>query len=1100
MDEVFLGFRYQGGVDMTVIGFSKENKTYLPVIELFRELYINVHYETNTNSVGGFYIRQNVPYSIDFENFIARVGNKTYSLNQDDFYIGEADVYLEREVFFRIFDLDFTVDYSYLILRLVANQKLPIVIRSERERERARRQGRTRYVSEYPLLLPRNPQVLNGYFLDYSLSQQYESGRVSNSSALFTFGNETMYGDVQGNFRLNQSINQDPIHDFGSVRYRYVWSDNSIATQFLFGQLQSQSGSSGAFTGFRLNNTPLFQDREFDELLIDQQTIPNSEIEVYSNNRLVDVILSDDLGNFKIAVPITYGMNEVKVSIFGPNGEMIESDRRIDIPFNFIPKGEFRYSVSAGRREKPDFFTADRPLLAHAEMSFAPASNYTTVLETEFISNRGESDVILTSQNSFRLFNSLLMQIDLAPGHRYRAESYYQSIFGSYIRGYTGWNNENSITNSIGLKRNYGGSAFIPINILPTSLSTRLTWDKSVYETFNVLNTTLELNTRIRRISLRGGYRQSHRMNFLSNTTSIFRRYVITSSYTIPPSRNYWLPFRGLFLRTQLDFNNNLNQLEQVDFSMSRRVGENGRMQFSWLHNVPGGYNSYFLSFSIDFNFFRWSSSARYVRDSRSVVRQSIRGSVTYDRPNQMFWFDNRQQVGRSAVSAVLFVDVDGDGVFSEGDERIDDNALRVLGAGSRVKSKNGITAITQLQQYKQYDVEINEGAIRNPSLVPVLDKFSIVTDPNQHKTIQIPFERTGVLDGGVTRDREGRTEGVSGLRLNLREESGKYESVVRTFNDGSFYQFEVPPGNYIMTIDTMQLGILRSRSIPDTIRFTMRSLPDGDFIEGLQFKIESLAAPVIPVIPVTPPAIVEKPQYFRIQTAMMTTLARAIMAKLEIEEQTGVVHEIQYSRRWDNYRVFSTEIEGLDKALAAINALRKTQFSDAFIISEQIFATEDVFYAIQVGAFTDSLGAVQHISDIKALYGLDGHILYDAIINHYKVILEPMSNFLTASAERDRVRAETDLDDAFLITQPNVNSRDIDFSVQFATFNSQAEAYQLSQRLTNRVGIQNYVVQIGNTYYVRSKPTNRLEDAVELYRRVRTLGYSDAIIHTYRS
>lgn len=1097
MEEVFLGFRYQGGVNMTVIGFAKEDKTYLPVVELFRELYINVTYDARTNTLHGFYVRQNVKYEIDFGQYSARVGGKSFKLNAEDYYIGETDVYLEREVFFRLFELDFTIDYTYLTVRLVANQKLPNVIRYERERARNISQRNTSREPQYPLMLPRDKSIADGYFLDYNLSQQYESNRISNSSALFTFGNETAFGDFQGNLRFSKAFDQEAIQEFNSVRYRYVWMDNPTFSQFYIGQLQSPSGSVGSFTGIRLNNAPLYQDRVYDELQLDEQTIPNSEIEVYSNNRLIDVITSDELGNFKLSVPLTYGLNDIKVSIFGPNGEMIESERKIEIPFNFIPKGEFRYDISAGQRDDQNLFTSVRPYMGLAQVAYAPTSNYTTVLQSEYVTYQARKDVVVTSLNSIRLFRSVLAQVDLAPGHRYRMESYYQSPFGTYVRGYVGVSNLESIVNTTGMTRNYGGSLFLPVPYLPLNLTTRMTLDKTIFETFDVNNTSLELNTRIQRVSLRAGYRQSLRANYLSNTESKFQRYVVTSSYTIPPRREYWAPIRGLFVRGQLDFDTNFNQLEQVDFSLSRRVGKNGRMQFSWLHNVPGGYNSYFLSFSIDFDFFRWSSSARYVRDSRAIVRQSVRGSVTYDRPNQMFWFDNRQQVGRSAVSAVLFVDVDGDGEFSEGDERIPDNALRVLGAGSRVKSKKGISAITQLQQYKQYDVEINTGAIRNPSLVPVIDKFSIVTDPNQHKTIQIPFERTGVLDGGVTRTRAGKTEGIAGLRLNLREESGKYEAVVRTFSDGSFYQFEVPPGNYTLSIDTMQLGILKSRSIPDTIRFTMRSLPDGDFVEGLFFKVESLFAPVIPP---PPPVIIEKPQYFRIQTAMMSTLARAIMAKLEIEEQTGVTHEIQYSRRWDNYRVFSTEIEGLDNALAAINALRKTQFSDAFIISEQIFATEDVFYAIQVGAFPDSLGAVQHIADIKALYGLEGHILYDAIINHFKVVLEPMSNFLTASAERDRVRAETDIKDAFLITQPNVNSRDIEFSVQFAMFDTQAQAYQLSQRLTNRVGIQNYVIQIGNKYYVRSRPTNRLEDAVILYRRVRSLGYSDAIIHTYRS
>lgn len=1104
LEEVFLGFRYQGGVNMTVIGYSKDEKTYLPVIELFRELYINVTYDTRTNTVHGFYVRPNVKYSLDLGKFTAKVGDKSFRLNQEDFYIGESDVYLDLETFYRLFELDFSVDYTYLVLRLVANQKLPIVVRFERERARNRATKNQSYVSTYPMLQDRNKQFWNGYFMDYSLSQQYESNQISNSSALFTFGNETLYGDVQGTWRLNKSLNQQFLSELRGLRYRYLWNGNPYISQISIGQLQSQTANVGAFDGFRINNAPLYQNNVFDELMIDQQTIPESEIEIYSNNRLIDVITSDELGNFRIGVPITYGVNDIKVSIFGPNGEMLESERRIEIPFNFIPKGTFQYDIGAGRSSSKDLFTSDRLLKGYAQLSYAPTSFFTTTFHGEHIATSDRKDVLFTSLNSIRLFNSLLTQANYSPGHFYRIESVYQTASGTNLRGYYGAFDAGSFTNRTGSREGLGGSLFTPLPFLPFQLSTRISYDKSVFDVFDVQNSNVELNTRVQRVAVRTGYRETLRTNFASDTESRLRRYVVSSSYTIPPRQSYWKPIRGLFVRGQMDFDTNISRLEQTDISVSRRIIGNGRVQFSWLHNVAGGFNSYFLSLSLDFDAIRWSSSSRYVRDSRAVVRQSVRGSVTYDRANEIFWFDNRQQVGRSAVSARLFVDVDGDGIYSEGDEQIPDNALRILGAGSRVKSKNGISAISQLQQYRRYDVEINTGAIRNPSLVPVLDKFAIVTDPNQHKTIQIPFERTGVFDGGVTREVGGKVEGVSGLRLNLKEVSGKFEAVVRTFSDGSFYQFEVPPGDYILTVDTLQLGILKSRSLPDTIRFRMRSLPDGDMVEGLSFKLESLEVPIS--IPVVEPEIIapvtqaQAPQYFRIQTAMMSTLARAIMAKLDIEEKTGVTHEIQYNARWDNYRVFSTEIQGLDNALAAINALRKSQFSDAFIISEQIFATEDVFYAVQVGAFPDSSSAVRHVADIKAAYGLTGHIQFDALSNHFQVVLEPMSNFLTASTERDRVRRETGITDAFLITQPNVNARDIEFSVQFGMFDTQSQAFQLSQRLTNRQGVQNFVVSLGGKFYVRSRPTNRLEDAVNLYRRARTLGYTDAIIHTVRS
>lgn len=1096
-EEIFLGFRYQGGVNTTIIGYTKDDRIYLPVQELFRILYVNVNLDTRSNTVSGFYIRTNRRYVLDFQRYQARIGNRTVPLPIDEFIVGELDTYLSTEAFSELFDLDFSVDYSNLILKLVANEKLPIIIRYERERARNRVPRNVTPVAKYELTLPRRKQVWSGYFLDYNFSQQVEQFRNKGTDATFSFGNETLFGDVQGTYRINNTPASGTITTLNSARYRYMFEENPYITQVLAGQLSSPTQNIGSFTGVRLSNQSLYQNRVFDEYIVDDITFPESEVEVFVNDRLIDVVRVDETGRYRIAVPITYGVNDVKISIFGPNGEILESERRIDIPYALIPKGEYRYDVGGGTSDQAFQFQAGSTRYGFLTASYAPTTFWTTTSQLESIRNPVREDLVYTTQNSFRIWNALLFNASFSPGHYLRTEGYYQNVDGLVFRGYFEGYDTESILNEVGTERVYGSSLFLPMRFGAFPVTTRLAWDRSEFDVFELDNRSIEVNTRLRRIAVRGAYRESSRTFLATNTTNEIRRYVLTGSYTIPPTRSYWAPVRGLFLRGQMDFNENLGNLEQFDVSASRRIGQNGRVQLSWLRNVQVGFNSIFFSVSFDLAAVRSSTSLRYVRDSQVNMRQSIRGSVTYDRPNRLFWFDNRQQVGRSAVTAVLFVDSDGSGDYSDGDELIPDNALRILGAGARVKSKDGFSAITQLQQYYRYDVEINKGAIRNPSLVPVKEQFSIVTDPNQHKSIMIPFERTGVIDGSVTRAKGTGEEGVGGLRLELKEASGRFETVLRTFSDGSFYQFEVPPGNYTLTVDTLQLRILDARPVPDTIRFQLRSLPDGDFVDGLTFRLEPLSAPpaVIPAPePKAPPT-----QYFRIQTALMSTLARAIMVKIEVEEATGIPHEIQYSRRWDNYRVFSTEIEGLDRTLAGVEALRKLPYKDAFIINEQTFNTEDLFYAVQVGAFPDSVRAARHVADIRTQYGLEGQIQYDAISRHFKVILAPMSDFRAVSEMRERIRRETTISDAFVITQPNVNYRDLEFTVQLGRFTNQADAYRLSRRLTLTHKTENFVVQVGNRFYVRTRPTNRLEDAVTEYLRLKSEGF-DAFIETIRS
>ncbi len=1104
LDEVFLQFNYQGGVNTNIIAYyNSETKVFLlPVSEVFRQLFIPISLGANGTSARGTYLNERMPYVIDLHNQVVTLTGKSTRITADQFYQGELDLYLAQSVFQEVFELEFRVDFSNLMLRLVTPLKLPIVLRQERLRLREQLERRkSAQTGLYPLVFDRKRRIVNGGFLDYAYQQNVSDRNALTNTLSLISGAEILHGDVQVNAQVARNETGTDV-GVNSWRYRYYHGVNPWLTQTLVGDVNASGGTlKNAMTGIRFTNEPLYPDRVFDYYTISDLTMPDSEVELFINDRLTDFTTTDAQGRFTFQIPIVYGPNEIRLVIYGPGGELIESNRSIRIPFNFVPKGEFRYDSGYGMDE--NFFEGGDDQFGYIRGGYGVSRNLTIGATSEYLRTPSNVTKNFTSATiNASLIEGLFANTQFSPGNFLKSDVYYQTARGDFANAYYTAYSESADIATTGIQNQSGGALFFNVPYEKAPISIRTSFDRSQFPTFILSSTSLDLNTRIGKVATRGGFRRSSRVLSTTGDELIQDRYQASVTYTMPRDNSIWLPLRGIFFRAQYDAIRAIHNPDRFDLTMSRSFLRDGRIQFSLTRIVPTNVTAFFLTLSFDFKYMRTSANTRVTSQTWSS-NQSVRGAVAYEPRLNLLWFDNRGQVGRSAVIADLYIDNNDDGIKDKEEQSIPGNILRFQGAGSRHQTVKGYAIYSQMLQYRQYDVEVNKAAVENPVLVPSIERFGVITDPNQHKILSIPFRTTGIFEGGARRQTSaGVMQNLPGLRLYYTNLATNERKEVISFFDGTFYAMEVPPGDYRMQVDTTQLNILKSNSHPAYIDFTIKSIPEGDFIAGLNFdlKLREEPKPFIPPSQRQPEVVVAKPQYFRIQTAMMSTLARAIMAKLEIEEQTGVTHEIQYSRRWDNYRVFSTEIEGLENALAAINALRKTQFSDAFIISEQIFATEDVFYAIQVGAFPDSLGAVRHIADINARYGLEGHILYDAIINHFKVVLEPMSNFLKASAERDRLRTETDLKDAFLITQPNVNSRDIEFSVQFGAFATQAQAYQLSQRLTNRVGIQNYVIQIGNQYYVRSRPTDRLEDAVILYRRARTLGYKDAVIHTYRS
>lgn len=123
--------------------------------------------------------------------------------------------------------------------------------------------------------------------------------------------------------------------------------------------------------------------------------------------------------------------------------------------------------------------------------------------------------------------------------------------------------------------------------------------------------------------------------------------------------------------------------------------------------------------------------------------------------------------------------------------------------------------------------------------LVPGLDKFSMITDPNSFKPISIPFNISGVMEGIVERQyNDGQTQGIGGLKVLLNEKGESETKELRTFSDGSFYEYPISPGQYNIKVDPTQLSLLQTRSVPEEIDFEVKVTPDGDYVEGINFRL----------------------------------------------------------------------------------------------------------------------------------------------------------------------------------------------------------------------------------------------------------------------
>jgi outer membrane usher protein FimD/PapC len=208
-------------------------------------------------------------------------------------------------------------------------------------------------------------------------------------------GAEILGGDVQVNSQISRAASGNSA-GVNSWRYRYYHGDKPWLSQTFIGDVSASGGTlKSAMTGIRFTNEPLYPDRVFDYYTISELTMPDSEVELFINDRLTDFTTTDEQGRFTFQIPIVYGPNDIKVVIYGPGGELIESNRSIRVPFNFVPKGEFRYDSGFGLDE--NVFEGGDDQFGYVRAGYGVSSKLTIGATSEYLRTPSEITKKFTS-------------------------------------------------------------------------------------------------------------------------------------------------------------------------------------------------------------------------------------------------------------------------------------------------------------------------------------------------------------------------------------------------------------------------------------------------------------------------------------------------------------------------------------------------------------------------------------------------------------------------------------------------------------------------------------------------------------------------------
>jgi tol-pal system protein YbgF len=831
-EEVIFGFTLKELGSYNISVAVKNDKVYLPVIELFNifEVYYTIQ---GQNIIKGTYLTSAFPLTIDPVKHEILLGNKQYVLTLDEMFKGDMDIYISTEKFEEIFGITSTVNFNRLQIIAETSKELPALVHKKTASERSEKETSPVAAVKYPLRYALDRSFLGGAVLDYNVTTTLDKLSSKGTSYTFTGGGEVAGGDIQGS--LVGATGQSAT--FSDVRWRYVVRGNNYFSSLTAGQITTGSDYIPRVTGIALSNEPIEPRVMFDNYVVDGFTDPESEVELYLNDRLIGFQKTNAAGYYRFQFPLTYGTEKITVKTFSKYGDINVSEKQIQIPFSFVPKGILSYNLQAGKvANNPQL--SNNAFFGNANLLYGATNWLTLNGGIEQSDNTGLQKPIYNFGFSSRLFSQYILNIDVAPDAYYRLDA--NALFASNAGVFASYAKFVLNDSLIGATPQQSASLalYLPFAFISSGTGFRISEDYADAVLGKNLSTRLDFSTRLTNVQLLMSYIESKGGTDL-NPFNLNGNGLLTMTVMYMLSHGSFIPnfLQAFLLRGVAMYDLQAKTFQDASLQLSKTFMQIFQFNLGFERNFASNNTSFEVGLIMDLNFTRTSSVFDFSNEN-ITSRQSLYGSVALDRGAA--FLSNREQIDKGGIDVILFVDNNNNGKYDAGDELIPARGVKVDGMGKVELGRDSIIRVTELNSYFRYNLEVDRQQI-DPNLVPTIDKFSFVVDPNQMRRIEIPFYRGGTISGNAYLEREGIRTPLSGGRIIMQATKGNFGDTLRTFADGGFYAMNVAPGSYRLIVDPVQLKFLQAVQQSSPLSVTVHHSQQGDLIEDLVIVCESL-------------------------------------------------------------------------------------------------------------------------------------------------------------------------------------------------------------------------------------------------------------------
>lgn len=812
---VFMFISGMGVLD--VPAYIRDDKLFLPVVDIFSFFKIAVNPSSDYDSISGFFIDPEATYLIDRNHNIITYKGKLVELDSGALIRTETNLYLRSDYLGKIFGLNCTFDFHSLSVTLKTDLELPLI--REMKLEQLRKNIRKMKGEIQPdTIIPRNFPGFHFGMTDWGFTASQMTHEKPYNRIDLGFGGTVLGGET--NIFLNYNSNTG----FDERQQNYYWhfvnNDLKILKQVTVGKISAGGNITlnGPVVGVNVTNTPTTFRRSFCSYILSDYTHPGWIVELYVKNVLVDYIKADASGFFSFEVPLVYGNTLVKLKFYGPWGEQQSRELNINIPFMFVPPKHLEYSLGGGIVEDRKSSRFGRISLNYGFTKWLSGG-----VGAEYSSTIPTNPVVPMMNISARIASNLMVSGDFMYGVRGRGTLSYLAPFGlSAELNYVSYSRTQQAVLTTYLEDRKLSFSF-PFRIVKMPFFLRMNVDQFILPNSSYFLTEFLLSGSVFGISTN------------LTTFGVFSG-VTGTNINSQLSLSYRFGI-GLIATGQAQYDFSEQKIIYIKAGLEKNIFRNGNVSLSWEENVASRFRNIQIGLRYDLPFAQTNFTSTIGNRSSSFI-ESAKGSLMADAANHYVGVNNTASVGKCGLIILGFLDMNCDGKRDPDEPKIGGLNIKVSGGRMVANQKDSSIRIFDLQPFIHYFVELEGTSFNNVSWRLTNKTFRVTTNPNQFRLVEIPVSVFGEAAGMVYLTERGALRGLSRMMVEFFNEKNVQIGKVMTEADGYFSFPSLTPGTYYVRLDPEQLRKLKLKQTGGEKKITIEKSHDGDFATDLDFYL----------------------------------------------------------------------------------------------------------------------------------------------------------------------------------------------------------------------------------------------------------------------